>query len=235
MPEQITPNPDEIEIGLAGNPENIQSEMPPAPTLKPNFLSEDDIPVNASETIILDAEKGISIESGVPLFPKSSPEANRTIIDIPDRPHVFLAHRITLVEKEGRKRVLENIPLIIGHAVRVRSGNNGSTWNFVGGQEVTSTVQALDHYCQINQKPRMELVIACSTTIAGESEEIKVKDIRSDRPIIQVVGENIGLNLGANLLFDNGFVEMQVEAEEFWGLDEYIERKEIEEQVKIVE
>lgn len=181
------------------------------------IIKPEDIPGHLSEfretdddlLVCLDADKGIWIHIGVPV---ESKETDNKVIRIPSSPHVFMAHSLCAIDQDHPAGAnFTNVPVIFAHG-----GRRNGKWIFQDGQGVVDTVNAFDEYCIRNERnfPRVEFVLSCNK---DEPSLVKVKDFQTHRPIVQAVGDVVFLN---NAQMREGKVDVTVQTDKFWGLDD---------------
>jgi precorrin-6B methylase 2 len=217
-------NPEDIQF--TSKPTKLSEPLPPAPEMPANFLSPKSKPED-EVLVILDPEKNISITAGVPL--ESEVGANFKVIAIPDSPHVFVVHELTFFQKSDESlQVINNVPIIFGHAIRTINSEGKEDWRFVGGAGVVETIQALDKFCRENRLPKVEVVAACNAQHQDDESEVAFADFDHDRQLVQVIREKPNIPANQARLFPNGATRMRIEANSFVYLDELVLSHEVQ-------
>lgn len=101
---------------------------------------------------LIDLEKGIFVSLGIPV------NKDKAII-VPDKPHVFVADELHVVDRSHPSGVvLSDTSILMAHGER----DQNDRWNFVNGQSVVDTAEAYNEYARKEQLPGLEFIVACN-------------------------------------------------------------------------
>lgn len=153
-----------------------------------------------TETLV-DVDKGIFVRFGIP-------EANGVVI-VPDNPHIFVADELRVRDKDHRDEplLIKDVVVIMGHGVRDRSDR----WKFVGGQQVSDTVNAYNKYAKREGVPEAEFLVVCNKDKLTEETGIAVEETDIDEGIAYAAGTEVEV---AVVIEPNGISRVYVSSEE---------------------
>jgi len=190
----------------------------------PIRITKADIFSANQKLICLSVEKNLWVRAGLPVDGNGK-FSDEMLWDLEGPPLVFMASRLHIVDKSHPQGVnLDNVMVIFMHGGR----EEGGEWKFsqLEGPHsygVKETVEALDDYCQRNDLPLVEMVVACNEKTPNPLG-IKVKDL-NHRPIAQAVGDLLYFN-GASR--DRNRIYFSVGCPgDIWGLDHLITKRKI--------
>lgn len=179
----------------------------------------------ASEEVVIDAEKNISVTFGIPT------NENGALVEVPNKPHVFVADKLRVADPSHPINTLsfKDVNVMLAHGSR-RTKDGKEYWAFLDGNSVVDTVRSFNEYARVKGLPPVEFLLVCNPDYLARTTGVKIDEFEGDTASSSTIAYAIGADVHiTGFQEENGDINVSGDADvDFFNLNLLDLHKQIE-------